>query len=273
MRKKLEKIHPSAVIMRGAYGRFQMGVTQACHELMIPVIEIQHGLIYENGFAYIKQTRSENHDCVPDMLFTWGDYFSEIVKKGYLFDKEKIHSVGFPYLEKMVAVEYQPDMDIVGFCKKFKRMVLVFGQTSDYSEDFIRSVAEKDNEIGYLYKAHPRDERKIIFNTHNILIVSRDVDIYCLFQYVDFTFNKSSTLMFESLAFGVPVICVSTSSFDIKKMNIVDNESVYLVDTEDEFLDVLRNTKKHDDVKKKAESFFKKNALINIKEIILEEGV
>jgi glycosyltransferase involved in cell wall biosynthesis len=268
IRKKLEKINPSTVIIRGAYGRFQMGVTQACHELGIPAVEIQHGLIYEESFPYIKRTKSENYDCIPDTLLTWGEFFSDIVKKGYSFKRNKVISVGFPYLEKMVTNEYSKDSKLDEFRKRFKTVILVAGQSLESIDDFVRNAAEKNTDVGYIYKPHPRDERDITFSQNNVVVVERCIDIYSLFQYVDFTFSSSSTIMFESLAFGIPSVCTSVD-IDIRHTGIIDNEAIYLIDTADEFLGVVSKVKENRVmIRKNAERFFKRNALSNIKEII-----
>ena len=69
--KNLPKISPKAVLIRCGYGRFHMALSQACKELNIPSIELQHGIITKYNVGYVKTTVSENRDCVPDYIFTY----------------------------------------------------------------------------------------------------------------------------------------------------------------------------------------------------------
>lgn len=270
-RKKLEIMDPSIVIVRAAYGRFQMGVVQACRELGILTIEVQHGLIYEHHYGYVKKTKSENRDCVPDMIFTWGDFFSDIISKGYLFKREGIRSVGFPYIEKSVMNKYQTSKKIKDFCKKFQKIVLVSGQSTEYFDTFIREAAKKNKEIGYIYKPHPRDERKLEFIENNIILIERERDIYSLFQFADVNVVVLSTTMLEALVFNLPSISLASDDIDAVSIGLIDNETIYSVKNTDEFIEVISKIKVEDEkAKKRAEYFFKKNALANIKKTIKE---
>lgn len=274
-KKKLQRINPSVVLLRAAYGRFQMGVVQACRELGITTIELQHGMIYDYHFGYIKKTKSENFDCVPDMIFTWGDFFSNIISEGYLFKNENIISVGFPYVEKMVKKEYKTDKKIQTFCKKFKKIVLVSGVSAEYFDLFVNKVAKQNKKIGYLYKPHPRDTRKIEFNESNIIVMERERDIYSLFRYANVHLTVLSTTMLEALAFGLPSILITSDEIDIKSIRLIDNETIFLIKNTDEFIEFLsKENNVEQKAKKRAESFFKKNSLTTMKKTmnILLEG-
>lgn len=268
-RKKLEIIDPSIVIVRAAYGRFQMGVVQACRELGILTIEFQHSLIYEHHYGYIKKTKSENRDCVPDMIFTWGDFFSDIISKGYLFKRERIRSVGFPYIEKSMMKKYPTSKKIKDFCKKFQKIVLVSGQSTEYIDTFVRNAARKNKEIGYIYKPHPRDARKLEFIESNIILIERERDIYSLFQFADVNVAGLSTTMIEALVFNLPSISIASDDIDVASMGLIDNETIYLVKNTDEFIEAISKIKVDGEkAKKRAEYFFKKNALTNMKKTI-----
>jgi hypothetical protein len=269
MKGKIKRINPKIVLVRAAYGRFQMGVVQACKELGIKTIELQHGLIYEHHYGYIKKQKSENYDCVPDFIFTWGDFFSDIIKKGYLFRKECIISVGFPYLENKSIVEYKDEDKINDFCKRFKKIVLVSGQKTEYIDNFIRKAAEKEKKIGYIYKPHPRDERDLRFEEENIKLMERNRDIYSLFKYADVNLTVMSTTMLEALFFGLPSIAIKSDDVDIKTTNFIDEETIHLVGNENRFLKTLYKIGEingiEEKVKERAEMFFKKKASENMK--------
>jgi len=98
--KILKKIKPKAVLIRCGYGRFPMALSQACRELNIPSIELQHGLITAYLPAYRRTTSTTNKDCVPEYLLTQGEIYANLVRTGHLFDRDKVFSTGFPYLQQ-----------------------------------------------------------------------------------------------------------------------------------------------------------------------------
>lgn len=268
MRKKLEKIKPSIIIVRGAYGRFQMGVVQACKELGIKTIELQHGLIIDQHIGYIKKTKSYNRDCVPDFIFTWGDFFSDIIHKGYLFEKNKIISVGFPHIENSLKKNYPQDDDIQTFSKEFESIILVSGQGGGNIEVFIKEAAKIRDSNGFIYKPHPRDVKSYSFEEKNILLVDQKKDIYSLLALVDIHMTVFSTTMLEALAFGVPNILVASDHIDVMDIGVIDNKTTYFVNTPEEMIQAIEHIKKTKDIlekaKNKAEIYFRKDALKNI---------
>jgi hypothetical protein len=72
----LNKIKPKAVIIRCGYGRFPMALSQACRELGIPPIELQHGLITAYLPAYRRATPTQNKDCIPEYLLAHGEIYA-----------------------------------------------------------------------------------------------------------------------------------------------------------------------------------------------------
>jgi hypothetical protein len=268
MKKKLKKINPSIVFIRAAYGRFQMGIVQSCKELGITTIELQHGLIYNQHVGYVKRKKSENSDCVPDFIFTWGDYFSDIIRRGFLFKKKTIRSVGFPHIENILHTTYPRDKDIEGFSKDFENTILISGQERGDVDVFIKKAAQLNNTTGFIYKPHPRDVKTYCFQEKNILLIDRKKDIYPLLASVDIHMTVFSTTMMESFAFGVPNILVSSEDIDVIKLGIIDNETTYFITTPAEMNQAIENITKTKGIskkaKKKAETYFKKHALKNI---------
>ena len=208
LRKILKKISPKAVLIRCGYGRFPMALSQACRELNITSIELQHGLITSTLPAYIKTTKSENRDCVPEYLLTHGDVFTETVKKGHLFEKNKIISTGFPYLEKIKEEPYKKQKKLISF---FKQNIIITSQwtVSNEIQDFTTKVAEKTKlNIGILFKPHPYDKTDYskFNNYNNITLIDKYEDIFKLLHHVEVHSTVYSTSGLDAMALGKPNI-------------------------------------------------------------------
>ena len=271
VKKTLKKMAPSVVFIRAAYGRFQMATVQACKELNIKTIELQHGLIFDDHLGYIKKTKSKNRDCLPDEIYTWGEFFSDIIKKGYLFPENSIHAVGFPFMEKISNETIVLDEQAEKFSKKFKSTVLVAGQTMGNIDIFIKKVAPLDENIGYIFKPHPRDVKEYIFTEKNIMISDRKKNYYTLLPCVNANMTVCSTTMFDSICFGVPSIIVYNENIIIEGMtNAVDNETIYLVKKPHEVLKIMSkiNNMSKTKVKDKVKTYFKNNSLQSLKELV-----
>jgi len=268
MKWHLINMAPKCVIIRNGTGRFQMGIIQACKELNIPTIEVQHGLIYSQHTGYVKRMPSDNYDCVPDYIFTWGDTFSDIIKAGHLFKKENVISVGFPYLElkKELSVELSVTAfvsiwsRICAFARKYKKIVLVSGQEWGDVEGMLNSIAELNPDVGFIYKPHPLDPTTHSFCADNIHQVNKSDNIYSYFQVADYHLSAGSTTILESLFFGIPNILVPSKFANMKEFSI---DGVVYISSPVEFADALKKVEG-----KRQDSLFKRHSLYNIQKAV-----
>ena len=138
----LETMKPKAVLIRCGYGRFPMALSQACRELHIPPIEIQHGLITAFLPAYRRTTPTTNTDCIPEYLLTQGEIYTKLVQDGNLFEKNKVISVGYPYLRQTLDAGNKPS-GTRQTVSRFPQNILFTSQWILASEiqDFILKVA------------------------------------------------------------------------------------------------------------------------------------
>lgn len=275
--KILKKVSPKAVLIRCGYGRFPMALSQACHECSIPTIELQHGLITSNHSAYIKTTMSENRDCIPDYLLTYGDTFTEMVRNGNLFDKNKIISIGFPYLERNQNALQKSNIVFKNLISTFEHTILITAQEiiSNEIQKFILEVAEKFNQsrlkIGIVFKPHPLDntDYSSLKNHNNILLIDKYEDIYDILKSVDIHSTVYSTSGLEAMAFGKPSIFI-----DIFGITNITN-SPFIVTTPTQFVETVKYIlSKYDELSQKtleaAEIFFKSSSEKNIKKFFTE---
>lgn len=277
----LQKHRPKAVLMRCGYGRFHMALSQACRELNIPSIELQHGLITKYHIGYVKERKSDDKDCLPEYLLTYGEAFSSIVRKGNIFDEKKVISVGFPYLEEIILSSVTLDAEIKKFLDKFDNSILFTSQwiLADEIKKFVielsKKLKKKMPNVCIIFKPHPNDSNDYAdMRYSNIFVAHKYSDTYKILKSVDIHSTVYSTTGLESLAFGKPNIFIDTRKI-YKKF---DERGVYVVKTTEQFIEKLehiisnyKNTSK--EAKKISEKFFKPNAKKNIANFLNSIGI
>lgn len=275
----LSKYRPKAVMIRCGYGRFHMALSQACKELNIPSVELQHGLITKYHIGYVKTMKSENRDCVPEYLLTYGDAFSEIVKKGNLFNSDKVVTVGFPYLEEITSSFATPEGEIKRFLNNFNKSILFTSQwiLAEEIKRFVVELSRKlKNEmpnVGIVFKPHPNDPNNYSdIKCRNIFVADKYTDTYQILNSVDIHSTVYSTTGLESFAFGKPNIFI-----DIKQIYNKCGES-YIVSTPREFIEKLKYIisdydNASDEAKRLSGYFFKPNAKKNVGTFLKSIGI
>jgi hypothetical protein len=276
----LKKMSPKAVLIRCGYGRFPMALAQACREQHIPSIEVQHGIITTSHAAYIRTRPSDNYDCVPEYLLTYGDIFTDMVKKGNLFDTEKVISAGFPYLENNRNEQNRDTAALKTLLSSFHHTVFFTSQAFIAKEvkEFIIKVAKELEKthphIGIAFKPHPYDTTNYadLQNYQNIRLIDKYEDIFKLFTVIDIHATVYSTSGLEAMAFGKPNIFVDISGI----MNISD--SPFIVTSPHQFVasvdTILSNYKEYAaQTSAAAHQFFKPSSEKNFREVFTHLGL
>ncbi len=273
----LVKIKPKAVLIRCGYGRFSMALSQACRQLHIPSIELQHGLITSHSLAYKKATATNNKDCLPEYFLTHGEAYTEIVKNGNLFDKEKVISIGHPYLENNLKKEV--DQNLKKSISSFKYNILVTSQwtvSAEIKSFFIQvaKILEKQNmDIGILFKSHPYEKTDYLElkKYKHIVLIDRYEDIFKLFTITDIHSTVYSTSGLEAMAFGIPNIFVDICSL-MGKTN-----TKFIVNNPEQFINVMQDmisdSKNSRQALEIADMFYKSASDKNLKNFFTKLGV
>jgi len=236
----LEKITPKTVLIRCGYGRFPMALSQACRQLGITSIELQHGLITAYLPAYRRTTPTENKDCIPEYLLAQGEIYAEMVKNGNLFDKNKVITTGFPFLENSLKERTINNKNLKKTFSPFQKNILVTSQWIVASEikEFVIKVAEQlqNTDIGILFKPHPYDKTDYskLSKYTNIIPINKYEDTFKLFTIADIHSTVYSTSGLEAMAFGVPNIFA-----DIYNMTNI-KDTPYIVTSPDQFIQSVK---------------------------------
>jgi hypothetical protein len=211
----LHKIKPKAVLIRCGYGRFPMALAQACRELGIPSIELQHGLITSYLPAYRRATPSTNRDCVPEYLLAHGEIYADMVRDGNLFEKDKVVTTGYPYLQRTL-LERKKTPSLKQSLSPYSKNILFTSQwiVAEEIKIFVLKVADHLEQahmgIGILFKPHPYDKNDYtdLRKNNHIVLIDKYEDTFKLFSVADIHSTVYSTSGLEAMAFGTPNIFV-----------------------------------------------------------------
>jgi hypothetical protein len=241
----LKTIKPKAVLIRCGYGRFPMALSQACRELQIPAIELQHGLITAYLPAYRRATLTTNKDCMPEYLLTHGDIYTNLVRNGNLFDKDKVISTGYPYLQHALS-EKKATTNLKQTFSPFPHNILFTSQwiVANEIEDFVIKVADQfehlNTNAGILFKPHPYDKNSYadLQKNKHIILIDKYEDTFKLFGIADIHSTVYSTSGLEAMAFGTPNIFV-----DI--YNMATTTTPYIVSSPTQFVESVNTIFAH----------------------------
>ena len=268
--KKIDKYKPKVIIEVVSYNRRCMVVNEIAHERGTPTIELQHGSIGNDHFAYNFYTDSLIRQF-PKYFFAFGDFW----KKGVFFpiNEKRVISVGYPYLEKMYY-KYKRDRE-----DSAKQTVLFLSpgtlgdRLSVIAEELSNNLDSDCYQI--VYKLHPIEYKDWRENCpslckENITVIDNfDINLYDLLANCDYIVSGGrTTTIYEALIFGVPIYILDycdseytsqlcneygtelfTSSFELQhkiinshvKKNLVDLETIWKSNALDNMENVIRD--------------------------------
>lgn len=179
-----------------------MGYVWAFHNNGIKVIEMQHGVL--NGEHYAYNSKFHSTEFYPDEVCVYGDieyqFFTKINNK-YC---NTIHKTGLYVLE--YSDRYFKQDVFAEYRHKYASIILVSGQRSAEPQlaNFIDQVAACNPNLLFVYVPRSTDNN-IEFASKNV-IYCPDVNIYQYLKWCDIHCTISSTTCLESQYFHKPTI-------------------------------------------------------------------
>ncbi|MFW9998087.1 MAG: hypothetical protein ACFFD4_38950 [Candidatus Odinarchaeota archaeon] len=262
-KRLLKRIRPRLVIVVVGYNRPVEALTEASKDLNIPVIELQHGVIskYNLGYSFPKLGREKK--CFADYLFAFGDFWKKNLE--FPIDKDKVPSVGFPYLEK-AKNKYS------GVLKKNQILFISQGTIGNSLSKFaVELSTNNQSNCNIVYKLHPGEYSrwKEIYpwlKNSNIRVIDTDhPPLHQLFGESKIQIGVSSTAIFEGLYFGLRTYLIDLP--DVEHME--DLIKAGIVDVVSSVEDLNRILLKEDESTKiDTETLFRNNAAKHISDMI-----
>lgn len=217
-RKLLERISPKAVVMVCFYDIPNLCMSRVAHELKIPTIDLQHGLLTPGVIQYSFPPMCADEEWLPDRVFCFGQF---AVDSSDFPDKaHRMIPTGFPLFEQQAAVVKERRNVTQG------RDILVVSSTplADQMIEFSIRLAELlPPEAGQVvYKLHPNDckgwrERYPQLAACKAIRVEDDParSIYESFATARCQIGTFSTALFEGVGCGIPTILLKIGIYTI----------------------------------------------------------
>lgn len=218
----------------------QMGRIMSAHKHNIPVVELQHGVLNANHYAY--NTTYHSDLFYPDEICVYGveeyNYFTK-VERTFV---NKVTATGLYILDR--SGEYFKDDLFAKDRKIYNRIAVVAGQVGgeERLSEFIDSVASKLNDVLFIYI--PRHIIELKFKSPNVRL-KIGVNIYEYLKWCDFHVTISSTTGLEAHFFKKPILFCDFNNVAKEYYGRIINEvnGAFYIHTEEEFINKLSGIK------------------------------
>jgi len=258
----LNRVKPEVVVLVVSYGKESF--IEACQNVDIPVVELQHGSIskYHCGYSF---PPGERKDAFPDYFFTFGSFWK--TRLNLPLADEYVYDVGYPYLEQEVDKVPQnqkknPDPDDKSIL--FISQGTIGAKLSKFAVEVAKSADKKHSVI---YKLHPDEYSR--WQDEYPWLVGSDVEVreegsaplYQLFASADVQVGVYSTAVYEGLYFDLETYVVDLDGVHYVQ-DLVDEGVITIVSSPQDLLIKLERdkTQEYD-----SNRFFRKGSIQEIK--------
>ena len=226
-------------------------LTKILHSAGFKVIEVQHGFVSEEHYAYnYPQSciKNRNHKCreyLPDYLLMFGDYWAERVHT----PSKKI-VVGYPYLDEI-------SNKLIKYIKPEIKSILIVSQgtVTERMVNIAKKLSRAFSDYKIIFKLHPGEipfkERYSSLKSYSNIEIIGNYNIYELIAKNNIIIGYYSTTLFEALKFSEKRI------FIVENNNIPDEIGYKFSNVEDLIEAIKDNTKGYS--KAKPEYFWASN--------------
>ena len=193
----LDRVAPRVLVVVCAYGREPL--IEAAKARAIPVVELQHGIIYPYHLGYTFPAAPKS--TFPDHLLTFGTYWDTATD--YPIPSDRIHAVGYPAFDEARSdVERAPGDEVL-----FVSQLAVGEPLSRMAVAFAARTG-----IPVVYKLHPGEvpgwrDRYPWLDAPGVRVVDDPGrSIYDLFATARAQVGVFSTGLYEGIGMGVPTV-------------------------------------------------------------------
>lgn len=267
----LAQINPKLTMSLCATNLYTSTISFCQHERGLKSIEYQHGHIANSLANYIPDLYcSDDLKPLPDYYFVWGKYYKDLNSTGFEtiygypnnYKHENIYVVGNLNIKEFLQSRKDSDKGSIDSLLSFKKpagkkTVLIL--LSDNEEKiFITNLLTRiqndecyeDLQTFFIIKPHPgMIMSQDSFNDDKILVLNKErINLLELLKSIDICVCMSTTVAFEALALGTPLIILK-SAFSYILDPIAAGNNVYRCDSYDDFIMLLQNFKPEADNK------------------------
>lgn len=206
------------------------------------VFELQHGITYAESLTY---SGFRSYMFTPDKFLAFGEMAPKNV---YGIEEEKIHNIGFAFL------------DFVKDCVSSKKMkeggVLLISEPS-VSEKMITVIlrlASKYPDITFSFRPHPmeiltREQLGLLNSQSNVVLDDNTQNIMVSLTQYKHVIGENSTVLYEALSNGNIVGKLSMEGLMPKYLEESDKRYFFEINNENDFDEFYKEAKGNENVK------------------------
>jgi len=251
----LKRLDPTVVVDVVSY--FDETFIEACKRMDIPVVELQHGVIYDHHFGY-SYPEDGTKKYFPDYLLTFGEFWGE--HTNFPISDDHVIPVGYPYLEgRLDRYDNVEPRDQILFISQ--------GPIGHELSQFALAVHE-DSRIDHdvVYKIHPKEhdrwqaEYPQLAEADVTVVDEQGPPLYRLFAESSAQVGVGSTAVYEGLCFDLETFVFDTDGAYVLQPLITDGVATLITSVEELAVGLETKNKRQFD----RERFFTSNAVENI---------
>ncbi|ERJ05403.1 hypothetical protein HLRTI_002635 [Halorhabdus tiamatea SARL4B] len=227
-KRLLDRVNPEIAVVVVSYGKETF--IEACKQKGIPVVELQHGVIYPEHFGYTF-SGERTKTTFPDYLLTWGEFWKDDVE--FPIPDERVIPVGYPYLEE--SIKKYDNVET-----KQQLLFISQGTIGEQLSKFAINV-QQYSEIDYdiVYKLHPGEydrwqgEYPWLVDAELEVIDSSEPPLYNLFAESSAQVGVGSTAVYEGLAFELETFVYDCPGSEVLQPLVVEGSAQLISSSED----------------------------------------
>lgn len=221
-RKLFEISKIESIVLSDENSPQQKVIQYAARKTFVKVYAIQHGAIYNNHFGYTFG-RYTQPPILPDVTFTWGEYYNEVLTKYGGYKTEQVKAVGS--LRKLrtpkeVSPIFKKDSSIVLFATQpIPNATLRKQYLKDVFNCFL--TLEEEHNYQLILRPHPNEKDDCYF--HDVAnevgfknyLIERNVTLEEQFITSDVLITAYSTVGAEFVEYFKPIVVLDYLEEDI----------------------------------------------------------
>ncbi len=264
----LVKSRPKIVFFNAFYSDTFMALVYAANFLGIKTVDVQHGVIGPNHFAYIAWDNCFLENVIfpiPKFCFTWNDTDTKYINEG---SSKITKAITFGNLSKVLKT--------TNIKEKIEGSILVTSGYKYIPEDLMKLMNSR-HEITWFFRLHPRytDQSKIEyyrekFLPHINIQEAKEEPLDHLLSLCEFHLTEESAVAWDAYEMGVANIIIGESGKDIFRENIKIKNGFYFYEFENNnFLKFIEKIREESGNNKKVEQLI--DVRLMLKEFVNEK--
>ena len=245
------------------------GYNYAFKEFGIPIVELQHGIIYPLHPSYNSTLKKKDELFKPDYIFTYGIRDKMTIDKLSYVAKQNCYVVGSYGLWKVKQDKIEASKYLRNNISSHLKTLIIVATINDIDElyNFCIRLELLENNLNILLL--PRHKNDDLLDTERIKILDvNKTNIFEVYKVADFLLTKSSTSALEALFMHIPTFILESEKKSIFRENYSFIKSFNYINSEVQLIDQLLNDKFKKPQKDDIEQIYSEDVINNFNSAI-----